>query len=152
MLDDKTFFKVYRSVFDDETFQARPYSELCAWIYLIGKAAYKDGTVDFGGERVFLKRGQLVTTERRLASEWGWTRDKVRRFLHKLTRTTNITAERTTKRTIITVEKYGKYQDTRTTERTATRTATRTSYNKDKEIKNTRARLSDDDEPQWKKL
>ena len=137
------FFVVNRAIFDDETFQSRPYSELCAWIYLIAKAAYGDREVDFGGGRVFLKRGQLVTTERRLAAEWGWTRDKVRRFLLKLTRTKNLTIERTARRTIITVENYGKYQDSRTKESTTNRTTNRTSYYKDKKNKkNVQHRLS----------
>lgn len=54
--------------------------------------------------------GQLIYGERSLAECWGWSRDKVRRFLKLLENLEMITVENTPLGSIISITNYAKYQ------------------------------------------
>ena len=51
---------------------------------LINMAAYTDHDVEYDGSVIRVQRGQVPTSERRLAGRWGWSRGKVRYFLSQL--------------------------------------------------------------------
>lgn len=76
------------------------------FMHLLLKANYRDkewhGTI--------IKRGQLVTSLANLSAETGLTYQQVRTCLDKLNKTGEINKQTTNKFTIITVCKYGKYQ------------------------------------------
>ena len=83
------------------------------FMHLLMKANYRDkewhGTV--------IKRGQLVTSLANLSAETGLTYKQVRSCLDKLEKTGEVGRQTTNKFTIITVCKYGKYQQSPTDER-----------------------------------
>ena len=65
----------------------KPFSRAQAWIDLIMRATHKnDKTVLFLNRTFTLARGELVTSLRFLAKEWGWSKNKVSGFLNDLER------------------------------------------------------------------
>ena len=110
---------------------------LRAWIDLIMMANHEDKTFYFDGKLITIDRGSFITSVRKLAIRWGWSKDRVLRFLRVLEQDSMIDRKRDTKKTLITIENYGFYQDlkpksatqTRTHIGTQTRTQTRTERN-----------------------
>jgi hypothetical protein len=60
------------------------YSRAEAFIDLIMECRYEAGTVNNGGRKMRLERGQLLGAVSWLASRWNWTPKTVRGFLEKL--------------------------------------------------------------------
>ena len=60
------------------------YSRTEAWLDLIMECQYKAGTVNNGGRKMRLERGQLLGAVSWLANRWNWTPKTVRGFLDKL--------------------------------------------------------------------
>lgn len=118
MADKTTFFALDRSIFEHWLWAEKPFDVLHAWVYLIGHANYADTKKLYKGKLQVIKRGQLVTSQRKLAEDWGWSRAKVRNFLGLLVEDQMITLNSTTDCTTITVENYGKFQDIQPTKRT----------------------------------
>ncbi|QIB68230.1 hypothetical protein Ami103574_02400 [Aminipila butyrica] len=116
---DKGYFKVYRKVFNNPIWSIKPYSKGQALIELIGTANYRPQTIILGNEEVEIKRGQLHTSEVKLAEKWGWSRKKVRTYLEQLERLKMVTTVGTTKGTTITIENYELYQGEGTADDTA---------------------------------
>ena len=90
--------------------QKRKFSQFEAWLSLLFKASYKDKKIHFDGEIIDIKAGELITSELKLANEWGWSRNTVRAFLKKLEATTMCTRYCTTKYTSLTIVNWATYQ------------------------------------------
>jgi len=75
--------KIARKAYEDDPFwnEKREFSRWEAWEDMIQYACWKDQRWYVEGEVVQLKRGQLLASERFLATRWSWSRGKVRRFL-----------------------------------------------------------------------
>jgi hypothetical protein len=58
----------------------RPFNKYEAWIDLLMLASHKDHLY---GE-VWVKRGDVLTSQKKLAERWRWDRKKVRNFLRSL--------------------------------------------------------------------
>ena len=108
------FFKVDRAVFGHEAFRGEPFDKFHAWIWIIGHANYKDETRVFNKQVIEIKRGQLVTSTAVLAQEWGWSRNKVMRFIEYLTEQQMIRSDGASYGTTLTIENYDLYQGKRT--------------------------------------
>ena len=80
------WFKIWRQVESNWVWDDKPFARGQAWFDLISRATYKDGGESvFFMNRVFvLHRGELVTSLRILAKEWGWSTKKVSKFLDDL--------------------------------------------------------------------
>lgn len=80
------WFKIWRQVESNWVWDDKPFARGQAWIDLISRATYKEGGESvFFMNRVFaLQRGELVTSLRILAKEWGWSTKKVSKFLDDL--------------------------------------------------------------------
>lgn len=80
------WFKIWRQVESNWVWDDKPFARGQAWVDLISRATYKDGGESvFFMNRVFaLQRGELVTSLRILAKEWGWSTKKVSKFLDDL--------------------------------------------------------------------
>ena len=117
MSTDKGYIKVYRDIRDHWiwTDEEEPFSRGQAWIDLIMAANHKDKTILFNGHPMEIKRGQYMTSLQSLADRWGWSRGKVRRFLDDLKSEQMIGKKRHSNGTLITLIKYGNYQDSRHT-------------------------------------
>lgn len=113
------WIKLNRSITDhwlwsaDETF-----SRGQAFIDLLLMAAYADHPVMSQGKMIDLKRGSMVTSIRYLADRWRWSKDKTLHFLNDLEADGTIKKVSDTKRTVLTIVNYGKYQGFGTCDRT----------------------------------
>ena len=59
----------------------KPFSKGQAFIDLILRATFSYGKIEVGGKIIELHTGQLFISEYSLMNDWGWSRDRVRRFL-----------------------------------------------------------------------
>lgn len=138
---EQGWIKLYRKLQDDWVWNDKPYSKGQAWIDLILSANYKDNTVVFDGKPLTVKRGQFITSIKKLCAAWGWSNTKVRNFLKVLEGDKKIllkTAPR--KATAITIINYSVYQD-RDVSKSISETSQEHINNKDKNYKN----IYDDD-------
>ena len=92
--------------FDDDKF-----SKGQAWVDLLMLANHKDNKIPFNGDIIIIKRGQHLTSMRKLASRWNWSISTVSRFLNLLEKDEMIVKNSDTNRTLITIVNYGNYQD-----------------------------------------
>lgn len=127
------FLKIDRRLFDHHIWHRKPFGPGQAWVDLISLAAWRDHNV---GLKRDVKRGQLWTTLRWLGNRWGWSKDRVSRFLCELEGASMVLQNRDTTRdtggTLISIINYTKYQDLqdsdkdgRDTERDTNETQTR---------------------------
>ena len=93
----------------------KPFSKGQAWIDMLMRARHTDEKKLVRGELLARKRGDVCCSLSYLAKEWGWSREKVRRFMAMLESDGMITLHATTHDTTITIENYDKYQFKRTT-------------------------------------
>lgn len=92
-----------------------PFDRRSAWIDLLLLANHKDHDVLINGKIYHVKRGEVNRSINQLMARWGWSKNRVLRFLKVLSDTSMITRESTTNGTTITIVNYAKYQDGRTT-------------------------------------
>lgn len=78
------FLKWWRRGMRNKLWLEKPFDRWHAWDYLMAQAAHGPHAVHFQKQRFRLKRGQLVTTYRQLARDWGWDHKRTKRFLHDL--------------------------------------------------------------------
>ena len=100
-------------VWDDD----EPYTKGQAWIYLLLCANHSDAKIYLDGKLEIVKRGQYVTSIRKLAEKFSWSRDKVSKFLKLLEQDNMIIQNSDTKKTLLTIVNYGKFQNRPTTDR-----------------------------------
>ncbi len=77
------------------------------FIYCLLRANYKDGI----WQNIPYKRGQFITSRRKLSVETGLTEREVRTCLNRLKTTSEMTINSTSQYSIITVNNYEKYQN-----------------------------------------
>lgn len=89
------------------------YDQRSAWIYLLLSATYEESKVFNAASKsvITLQPGQVLTSIKSLVEKWGWSYNKVSRYLDNLEKLGMITQNRTTKYTIITLVNWSKYQD-----------------------------------------
>ncbi|MBC1229773.1 DnaD domain protein [Listeria booriae] len=113
--------RLYRKIQESDTFQRLTAIQQLIAIYIILNANHTDGVWydRYKGIEVSLKRGQLITSRRKMYEEW-FNKDKdvsemkIRTTLTKLERLGFITIEATKQYTLITVCNYSLYQDVET--------------------------------------
>ena len=88
----------------------RKFSQFEAWISLLFKTNYKDVKLMFNGKVIEVKKGTFITSEVKLAEEWGWSRDTVRKFLKMLQEENMIYRIPTANYTTIRIENWESYQ------------------------------------------
>lgn len=112
------WIKLDRSIREHWLWNGEKYSRGQAFIDLLLMAAYADHKVMSQGKTIDLKRGSLITSIRYLAERWSWSKDKVSNFLCCLEEDNIIKKTSDTKRTVIAIVNYGKYQSFQTVART----------------------------------
>ena len=160
---DKGWIKLSRQI-QDHWIWNDP-EKLKAWIDLILMANHDVKKVEMRDGLVTIKRGQFVTSIEKLAKRWGWSKNRVYRFLSLLEADHMVQRKANAYRTTITIVNYGKFQDRQngngTTDGTSDESAngssggSRTRKNKnEKEIKESApptsdepAALEEDEEP-----
>lgn len=109
------FIRVDRDIWDDDLFPAEPMTQREAWLWLQAQAAWADTNHFVAGERLPVKRGQVIVTIRQLQSVFGWRSDKrVRGWLNRLENASEIgrkiVGKRTQRKTQITICNYNDKQ------------------------------------------
>lgn len=112
---DKGWIRLNRSIQDHWLWKEKPFSKAVAWIDLLLSANHEDRKLLFDGSLVTVKRGQQLTSIRKLSDRWGWNRRTTRKFLSMLEDDGMVHVECTTRCTTVTIINYGKYQDRGTT-------------------------------------
>ena len=110
-MSEQGYIYLDRKIRDHWIWDLEPYSKGQAWVDLILSANHKDNKFPFNGKPMLVKRGSFVTSIRKLASKWGWSKDKVAHFLDVLEEDGMLTQLRDSKKTLISVINYDFYQD-----------------------------------------
>jgi len=105
------WIKLHRSLLDNFLWQEkRTFNKAEAWLDLLLRANFDQGTVMINGIKLNLEPGQFATTIVHLSERWGWSRTKVSSFLDTLAQEQMIAAKKTSKYTLLTILRWGFYQ------------------------------------------
>lgn len=88
-----------------------PFDKRSAWIDLLLTVNYKNKKIPFENGFIEIEKGQTLTSIKQLSEKWKWSRHKVSDFLDRLEQDTMIVQVRDTRKTLISIVNYGKYQD-----------------------------------------
>lgn len=88
-----------------------PFDRRSAWIDLLLSVNHEAKKSAFGKEIILVEKGSLITSIRKLSEKWKWSRHKVSTFLNLLESDQMIIKKGDTSKTLISVLKYGVYQE-----------------------------------------
>ena len=109
-MTEKGWIKLHRKVLDCWIWQDKPYDKARAWIDLLLLAMHRDKKMIVENEFMIIPRGSFMTSILKLSERWGWSRNKVIRFLNVLESEQMLNTKRTPKGTLVTIVKYEQYQ------------------------------------------
>ncbi len=132
------WLKLYRSIQNHWLWEDKPFSRGQAFIDLLLMANHKDNKILFNGELIEIKRGSRITSLRQLSDAWGWSTTKVKKFLELLEKENMITVKSDNKKTLVTIENYGVYQEVGNTEETQEKQQSNTEVTQKKIKKNSK--------------
>lgn len=103
------WIKLHRQMTKNDLWHDKPFSRGQAWIDLLLQTNHEDGGFWKRGTFVKVKRGQTGRSEVSLAADWGWSRNKVRRFIDMLKNRRMIEQETGHLISVISICNYDKY-------------------------------------------
>lgn len=105
------WIRLHRSIQTSRIWEDKPFSMGHAWVDMLLRATYEEKRfVLKRGVKINLQRGQFACSSRELASDWGWSKDKVHRFFELLKSETMIETVENKITTVISITNYTKYQ------------------------------------------
>lgn len=107
--NDNGWIKVHRKMLDNPIVFKDP-DHLGVWIYLLLTATHKERPVLFGGKKITLKPGQLVTGRKVISQYTGVNESKVRRILDLFKSDHQIDQQATRYGSLITILAWDEYQ------------------------------------------
>ncbi len=108
---EQGWIKLHRCICNNPIWTEEKFNRGSAWVDLILMANHEDKKVLFDGGLIECKRGQKITSIRKLSERWKWSRDKTKRFLDLLQSDEMISYKTDHKKTIINIVNYNVYQD-----------------------------------------
>ena len=105
------WISIYRKIQDSWLWEDKPFSKGQAWVDLLLSVNHKDNKIMFDGKLINVKRGEFITSIRKLCEKWGWSNTKVRRFLDVLQSDRMVSYKSDTRKTIVSIVNYSDYQD-----------------------------------------
>lgn len=136
----KGWIKLHRQIMDHPFYtEDRVFSRHEAWEFLLLNANHADAKIMIDGQLITVERGSLITSIRKLQDRWKWSNTKVSRFLDVLQSEGMATVKSDTKKTVITLDRYGFYQgldDEETTPKRRQNDAEATQKHTNKNVKN----------------
>ena len=87
--------------------------KLRAWLDILLMVNHESRQIPYNGHIVTIKAGQKLTSLAKLSERWGWSRNRVDRFLRLLDEAEMVTANRTPNGTLLTVVNWAFFQDAR---------------------------------------
>ena len=133
------WIKLHRKIREGPLWEEKPFDKARAWIDIILSANHEPNNFLLGNEMVSIDRGSFITSEKKLAERWGWSRTKVRAFLLLLEKDSMIVKKTDHRKTALEVLNYCIYQDSETTKeprKNRQRTVKEPSKNTNKNDKN----------------
>lgn len=109
---------ISRQLTDHWLWEDKPFTKGQAWVDLILLVNHEDNEFLHGNQITTVKRGSRITSIKKLADRWGWSRKKVFDFLNVLEKEHMIEKNSNTKETAITIVKYSDFQNSRNTKET----------------------------------
>lgn len=114
-----TYIKLNRKILQDQMFDKKPYDDLRAWLWMLVNAqAFPTIAKLEDGTEIYVGRGQLFRSKRKLAEEFGWTVKQVKSWEQRMRRRGSLSYEGRPKGrqkgSLYTVENYTFYQDSDT--------------------------------------
>ena len=105
------WIKLYRQLQDCWIWlDKEPFDKRSAWVDLLLTANHSDKKILFNGELITVKRGQILTSVRKLSVKWKWSVNKVYRFLKLLEDDEMLQKESDKDRTLLTIINYSIFQ------------------------------------------
>ena len=111
------WIKLHRKIMDHWIFQDAEYLKF--WIYLLLDVNHQDRKIIWNKEVITVKRGEKITSLKKLSYEFKCSREKVRHFLKLLKNDTMIDIIHNTNYTHLKICNYDSYQIEPHTEKTA---------------------------------
>ena len=112
-MPDSGWIKLYRKIRENWVWDSKePFDKRSAWVDILLMVNHKKGKTLLGNELIEVDRGERITSERKLAEKWNWSRTKVRSFLELLEKEKMIKIKRDKKKTTLKVLNYSVYQET----------------------------------------
>lgn len=109
---------IHRSIEDNPLWLSEPFTKGQAWVDLVVFANHKKSFFFVRGNKVEIERGQIGWSQVTMAKRWKWSRKKVVNFLKMLKKEHQISYEKNSVTSIITILNYEKYQSERAAEGT----------------------------------
>lgn len=105
------WIKLYRQLQDCWIWlDKEPFDKRSAWVDLLLTANHSDKKILFNGELITVKRGQILTSVRKLSVKWKWSVNKVYRFIKLLESDEMLQKESDKDRTLLTIVNYSIFQ------------------------------------------
>ena len=114
--DNKGWIKLYRSIWENTIWKSKDkFDDRSAWIDLLLMANHEQKQAVYKKQAIDIHRGQVFTSIPHLSKRWGWSENRVRRYLLLLCNLGMIYRDGTPNGTLVTIVNYGFYQDDRRT-------------------------------------
>ena len=112
------FVPVYRSLQEHWVWSNdEPFSKGQAWVDLLLSVNHEEKKLLIGGRVVVIKPGQRWTSYRTLAKQWGWSKDRVKRYIKLLKSDGMILTDETPNGTLLTLINWEDFNSGRDTKR-----------------------------------
>lgn len=104
------FVPIYRSVRENWVWDNdEPFSKGQAWIDLLLSVNHEEKKIKVGCSIVTIKPGQMWTSYKKLAQAWGWSYNRVKRFIKMLESDGMIYVNATANGTSLTIVNWGSF-------------------------------------------
>lgn len=135
-MDNVGWIKLHRKILDNPLV-CKDTEYFCVWNYILLNAVHHETETLFGGKRIRLSCGQLVTSRKEIARFWRISDSKVERVLKALEIEHQIEQQASTKNRLITVLNWAEYQTgEQQTEQQVNNNRTASEQHKEEECKN----------------
>lgn len=107
----KGWIKLHRDIAESFLYEDKPFNMLAAWEDMLILTNHKDVKTLSRKKILVVKKGTFVTSLTILGERWGWSKNRVKRFLDLIESEKMITRTSNIKGTIIEIVNWDKYQN-----------------------------------------
>lgn len=107
---DKGWVKIYRKMLDNPVV-FKDADHLAVWMYLLLSATHKDHPTMYGGKKITLRPGQLITGRKKISEKTGVNEYKVMRILKRFENEQQIAQQTERYGSLISIVSWDEYQD-----------------------------------------
>lgn len=103
------YIKLYRKIWDNPV-AAKDADHMAVWVWLLTEAAYRPQDAMFGGRKITLRPGQLVTGRRKISLATRVTESKVQRILKLFENEQLIEQQTSSRNRLVSIARWDAYQ------------------------------------------